>query len=655
MVNMFAPLLGVMKFEQAPISFSQQSYLFQFNGGGLLQAIFMWFQDAGSYAMIGLVFWVINAFTNPVYDYVNGVKRNRLVSTWMMTLMGLAVTTYLVSFGLVYMLGKLTPEELMVSRKGKFLSSMEWAYELSVAIAGLFAILALLGPFVVDLYSMRSGRIYAIAKLSFKEAFRRRIVWVFLSILILFLFPARWFFREKPEDEIKSIIDVTTRGMNVLLISVGLLLTSFSIPSDIKSLTIHTIVTKPVQRFEIVLGRFFGYLGLVTIAMFIMTAFGLLLINTGNISEEAAEESLKSRVALYGDMQFRSRSASDFTGIDVGREDGYRKYIAGNSPHSAVWGFANVPGGTTGTEPMPLEFAFDVYRTTKGEEGVGVSVSFEFTTHNWDPSRNDEFTKAIQGLGNVRPQDANWAKVEKIAEEFGKYVWKNWQIYDYHTSSIPVPAGFYRNANTGVPKPEAGAPAGFRPHRMYVSVKCDTPTQFVGVNRYDLYILESEGNFSYNYFKGSIGLWFRLLIALSISVACSTYLAGVLSFLVALFLFIGGFFLEFIRELSSGGNVGGGPMESLARLIKNNVAAAELDPTPTVRTLQLFDGGFRWLTRRVMNIFPDVDRLGLSEYVAQGFNIDPSFLLLNFILVLGYVLPWLIAGYYMMKAREIAA
>ena len=43
--------------------------------------------------------------------------------------------------------------------------------------------------------------------------------------------------------------------MNVLLISVGMLLAAFSIPTDIKNLTIHTIVTKPVERFEIVLGR----------------------------------------------------------------------------------------------------------------------------------------------------------------------------------------------------------------------------------------------------------------------------------------------------------------------------------------------------------------------------------------------------------------
>ena len=120
-------------------------------------------------------------------------------------------------------------------------------------------------------------------------------------------------------------------------------------------------------------------------------------------------------------------------------------------------------------------------------------------------------------------------------------------------------------------------------------------------------------------------------------------------------LFIAGFFLEFIQELPSGANIGGGPLESLARLIKNDTATAELDPNPVVRVLQGGDAAYRWLLRRVMNVIPDVDRYGLSDYVAQGFSIGPDLLLINLITLSAYVLPWFVAAYYLMKAREIAA
>jgi hypothetical protein len=661
----FAPVLGVMKFESTPLGFEDWRRL--------LWLAVEWVQDAGGFAMVGLVLWIINGLIYPVNDILpDGKKRNRLVGPGMLLAGAAALTAYLVALGLTYVVAGEPPGTKTIFVLGREGTVMTVFLEAALTLAGLIALIGFGGPFVLDCFRLRWRRIYALAKLSFTEAVRRRIVWVFLSILILYLFPARWFFQEKPEDELKSIVGVTTRGMNVLLVSVGLLLAAFSIPSDIKNLTIHTIVTKPVERFEIILGRFLGYLGLITGALVIMTAFGLLLINAGNVSEEAAAESMRSRVARYGDLSFKSQKASDFQGMDVGKENGYRKYIAGRSSQRAVWSFASIPDRWGTENSVPLEFAFDVYRTTKGSEGTGIQVTFEVVSHTWDPDRRiddptnpgaqirmeDAFNRDIQGLSNVLPTDtAKWAKVDALAEQYGRYVFNNWQIFDYHTSALPVPGGVFRNANKGTPVREGATKAEARqtPPRLQVRVRCESPSQFIGAARYDLYFLEAEGNFSFNYFKGAAGLWYRLVIALALSIACSTYLAGVLSFLTALMLFIGGFFLEFIQELARGANIGGGPLESLARLIKNDTATAELDPNPVVRVLQGGDAAYRWLLRRVMNVIPDVDRYGLSDYVAQGFSIGPDFLLINLITLTAYVLPWFVAAYYLMKAREIAA
>jgi hypothetical protein len=229
-------------------------------------------------------------------------------------------------------------------------------------------------------------------------------------------------------------------------------------------------------------------------------------------------------------------------------------------------------------------------------------------------------------------------------------------VFDYHTSAIPVPGGLFENALSGTPSQDGPIQAAGRPtRRVQVQVKCESPSQFIGVARYDLYLLQGEGSFSLNYFKGAMGLWFRLVIALAIAVAVSTYLAGVLSFLTALFLFIAGFFREFILDLAGGTNTGGGPLESLARLVTNSTPTADLDPTAGIKAIQGVDAAFRWGLRRVMNVIPDVDRYGLSEYVAEGFSISPEFMLINLITLVAYVLPWLAAAYYLMRAREIAA
>ena len=60
-----------------------------------------------------------------------------------------------------------------------------------------------------------------------------------------------------------------------MLLLAASLLAAFSIPSDVRSQTIHTVVTKPVERFEIVLGRILGYTLLMTAVLAVATGLGL--------------------------------------------------------------------------------------------------------------------------------------------------------------------------------------------------------------------------------------------------------------------------------------------------------------------------------------------------------------------------------------------
>src|SRR5262249_20396025 len=153
---------------------------------------------------------------------------------------------------------------------------------------------------------------------------------------------------------------------------------------------------------------------------------------------------------------------------------------------------------------------------------------------------------------------------------------------DYRTYTLNVPTGLIKNALSESSAKEALLKSERGPALVQIKLKCESPSQFIGVAEYDLYFLESEGNFWLNYFKGAIGLWCRLAIVIGLAVAASTYLAGVVSFLVALFLFLGGYFQEFLVSVAASTNVGGGPFESFNRLAKGQTGAAELDKTPTV-------------------------------------------------------------------------
>src|SRR5262249_40597701 len=175
---------------------------------------------------------------------------------------------------------------------------------------------------------------------------RRRVLWVFLALLLVFLF-AGWFLPYKPEHQVQTYVEFVYFTMSLLLLITAGLLAALGIPAEVRSQSIHTIVTKPVEPLEIVLGRFLGTIVLMTIVLVTMSLVSLLYLGR-EIDPEAAFESQRARIALFGDLQFfgpRSAEGQEFQGEYVGRVWLYRRYIPGGpqSPYRAIWEFRQLP------------------------------------------------------------------------------------------------------------------------------------------------------------------------------------------------------------------------------------------------------------------------------------------------------------------------
>ena len=82
---------------------------------------------------------------------------------------------------------------------------------------------------------------------------------------------------------------------------------------------------------------------------------------------------------------------------------------------------------------------------------------------------------------------------------------------------------------------------------------------------------------------------------------------------------------------------------------------APLEDTTVIKTVTTFDVGFRWFIRRLLDVLPDVDRYSFRVYVAEGFNIPTLQLAYNLLILLGYLLPWAVLAFYLIRWREIAA
>jgi hypothetical protein len=501
---------------------------------------------------------------------------------------------------------------------------------------------ALLLPFFLDAPRWRWRRVWALARLSFKEAIRRKILWVFASLTLLFLFYA-WFQDTKPEYQVRNYVTTVYWVMTPLLLVTASFVAAFGLPADIRQQTIHTIVTKPVERFEIILGRFLGYTGLLSLVLIAMTAFSLLYLMR-EIDPEARRESVHARVPLYADLLFFPGTKQE-RGESVGDEFTYRGYIMGgiSSPQRAVWHFHEVPAALAQRTDVPCEFSFAIFRTHKGEEARGVLCTFTFVTWRFDPARENERQLAKE---DPRAQ----------AEKYGIYQVRSLDITNFHTMSIPVPGELFKNALQPDPERlaqyrEAGRPT---PPPLQVTVKCDSNKQLIGAARHDLYLLEGDRPFALNFFKGAVGLWFRLCVVVGLAVALSTYLNGIISWLTTWFLYLGGVFLPFVQEVAAGVNFGGGPIQSLLHLGKGLTPSSAPQDTPAARLGQGVDTVFRVFLSRFMKLFPDVSAFDLKDHVAQGFDISVAQLLVDVLQMSVYLAPFALLAYYLLRSREVA-
>ena len=200
------------------------------------------------------------------------------------------------------------------------------------------------------------------------------------------------------------------------------------------------------------------------------------------VDPEAAAESLKARVPVYGELHFENTAKRD-KGDNVGREWDYRSYITAPvsrpEPPIAVWAFPACPAEPRRPrQAVRCEFTFDIYRTTKGEENKGVSCTFAFQTWRLRPRQRGRVParargRALQSQGDpsdARHRQRSWPRSSATIEIPGQG-----RVTDYHTQCIDVPGGLFRNARERTRRCEPAARSKPEPRRLQVRVTLRQP------------------------------------------------------------------------------------------------------------------------------------------------------------------------------------
>ncbi|MEW4565988.1 hypothetical protein AB1K70_25955 [Bremerella sp. JC770] len=556
---------------------------------------------------------------------------------------------------------------------------------------------------VPELLSISPRRVWAMTWLAFQEAIRKKALLVFALFMVVLLF-AGWYINPSAEQPVRLYLTFVLTFPKWLVLLLVIALSVFSLPDDIKRRTIYTIYTKPVLPSELFLGRLFGFVGVGSIVLFAMALVSYIFLlqgfnhthyinaddlvagENGTLIGETTEaaghkhgvtiypdgngetdrthehrhaistnegstgpedkyvvhgptDMFQARVRHIGNVRFLDRSGKNAAprGINVGKEWEYFSYIEGGTFGAAIFTFDDVNEGmltevVEGDETkqmLPVEFNLSVFRTYKGIITEGIRGNYYF--------KNPE-------------TGARSIAIPFTAKEVSDLHYIPRTLSNFKADSEKPELDLLEDLTT-----EDGG-------RLELWIQCVEPGQYFGVAQNTVYILEANRNFTMNYVKCYLGIWFQVILVITFGLVFSTFLNGPVA-LLASFLALGygsiaGEVKGLARNVIFGektGWYGGGPAEAMVRLFTQKNIMTELGDYFWVDVVKGIDMVFAFMIYAFVNMLPDYGMFDTQGFVVDGYNIPIAVVAEQLITVLGFLVALVAVGYFFLKSKEIAA
>ncbi|TWU44063.1 hypothetical protein Q31b_15980 [Novipirellula aureliae] len=438
-----------------------------------------------------------------------------------------------------------------------------------------------------DLPGTSPRRVFALARLAFKEAIRRKVLFV-VGLFVVGLLLAGWYLNPESDDPARLYISFVLTATNYLILALALFISAFSLPADIKSKTIYTIVTKPVRATEIVLGRMLGFVAVGTMMLIPMGFASYLFVTRGIrhnhlevtevqelsngrlegetdyvaghrhtfsidpdsngrgltdmvrghrhyvIRDEEGDfeigpvaDALKARIPSYGDIQFYDRQGNpQDAGIDVGNEKIAEGY--GNAGISRLVGVAKGPR-----------------RIEHGYVEGGTLGMAEFTFHNVDANQYpiriplDMSIRAYRSYKGDIETGIRGSITLKHPTKPIRSVPITFYVDEYTVDEQTIPLRIEPDVSdaaseellAGLVDDEDDTVNVFdafvdEQGDMIVQIRCLDSSQYLGVTKSGVYLRAGENSFAWNLTKAYISIWLQMTMVIAFGVMFSTFLSG---------------------------------------------------------------------------------------------------------------------------------
>lgn len=122
------------------------------------------------------------------------------------------------------------------------------------------------------------NNIISIAKNTFKETIRDKILYGILAFAFLFLGSTIFFGSISLGEDVKVVKDFGLAGIYIFSIIIAIFLGTSLVYKEIEKKTLYIIFSKPVSIYEFVVGKFFGLWSSITLNVLLMTIVHIIIV-----------------------------------------------------------------------------------------------------------------------------------------------------------------------------------------------------------------------------------------------------------------------------------------------------------------------------------------------------------------------------------------
>ena len=336
-------------------------------------------------------------------------------------------------------------------------------------------------------------QILVIAKQTFKEAVRNKILFILITLGVVTIccsvfMPVVGDGREK----IKIVESMCFRSITFFGTLAAILLSASSIPTDIDNKVLSTITAKPVQRANIIFGKIIGFVYIIGVLLLIMGSVGYTLIRY-----TAFKQSTQGSSGLLAREQFNPVDLQ-ITG-DSSRKIGDVSWIEGGKGAS-VWKFRGLSSKDR-KDDLEIKANFLIEGKKRSTRKIPIKIkvinpySARVQTESMEISQNKPLLLRLNG----RSMDGS--------------------------------------------------------EELTIVVSPENSGDFLGIRADSLRIFWGGKGFGCNYLKGLTIISTQFLLIVVIAVLGSTFLSLPVNILFCLFVFFCGNITDFMRDLSTVINV----------------------------------------------------------------------------------------------------